>query len=153
MRMVSRLVLALTVLVAIHLAAPVAAPTPAMAQRAAPAANATDAREIRRVIRTQLDALRRDDAKTAFEQAAPSIQHRYATPDFFLKIVKRHYTPVYKAKAATFGRLAMWRGSLTQEVAIVAEDGQRYTAFYPMRKLPGGAWRIAGCMILKDSSI
>lgn len=116
-------------------------------------ASAADAQEIRRVIETQLDAFKRDDAKTAFSQAAPSIQRRYATPEFFLSIVKRHYTPVYRAKKATFGRLAMWRGSLTQEVSIVGEDGQRYTALYPMQKQANGRWRIAGCMILPNRSI
>lgn len=124
----------------------------AAAQTKTPASS-RDAKEIRRVIETQLDAFRRDDAKTAFQQAAPSIQRRYATPEFFLSIVKRHYTPVYRAKTATFGRLAMWRGSLTQEVAILGQDGQRYTALYPMQKQPNGRWRIAGCMILPNRSI
>ncbi len=144
-----------TLILVLSLAVPAGA-TVARAQdstRDKTATNPTDAREIRRVIRLQLDAFRRDDARTAFAQAAPSIQHRYATPEFFLSIVRRHYWPVYRARRATFGRLGMWRGSVTQEVSILGDDGQRYTAFYPMQRLPGGVWRIAGCMILKDASI
>lgn len=112
-----------------------------------------DAQAIRKVIQTQLNAFRRDDAASAFRMAAPSIQRRYRTPKFFLSIVRRHYAPVYRARVATFGRLAMWRGSLTQEVSILAADGRRYTALYPMQKQPDGSWRIAGCAIRKDSSI
>jgi hypothetical protein len=117
------------------------------------AATAADANEIRRVIRTQLHAFRRGDAGTAFRLAAPSIQARYGTPEYFLAIVRRHYSPVYRSRTASFGRLAMWRGSVTQEVAIVAEDGRRYTALYPMQRLARGVWRIAGCLILHDRSI
>src|SRR5215813_5124642 len=51
----------------------------------------TDRTAIRTVIERQLDALRQDDAASAFALASPEIQAKFETPERFLTMVRTSY--------------------------------------------------------------
>src|SRR2546429_5824937 len=72
---------------------------PAMAQ---PAVTADDLAEIRAVIARQIEALRRDDAESAFALVSPAVQQTYGTPERFLDVMRTSYRPVYRPAAIAF---------------------------------------------------
>lgn len=114
--------------------------------------DAGDSREIRQVIRTQLNAFLREDGKTAFGQAAPVIRLRFGTAENFMAMVRSGYRPVYRARDVRFGRLGRHRGRLIQEVRLTGPDGRRWTALYSMERQPDGSWRISGCRLVQPTA-
>src|SRR6266404_4298923 len=71
---------------------------------ARPAVTAGDLAEIRAVIIRQIEALRRDDAESAFALVSPAVQQTYGTPERFLDVMRTSYHPVYRPAAVTFSR-------------------------------------------------
>ncbi len=61
-----------------------------------------DRTAIRTVIERQLDALRQDDAASAFALASPEIQAKFETPERFLTMVRTSYQPVYRPRQVVF---------------------------------------------------
>ena len=104
----------------------------------------------RATITRQADALVRDDAATAYAQAAPSIQGMFPTPDVFLGMVRNSYRPVYRHRSFVFGKLLdLGADALSQDVAIQDEDGVDWTAVYSLERGADGEWRISGCRLVK----
>ena len=122
-----------------------AATLPARAQLAdlSPA----DRDTIRGVIQGQVDAFRRDDGGAAFGYASPEIQEMFGTPDIFMDMVRQGYQPVYRPRAFDFDAIVTLDGKPTQRVRVVGPDGRPVIAYYPMRRLPDGTWRIDGCYL------
>jgi hypothetical protein len=69
----------------------------------APARAADDVAAAQSVIRSQVEALGRDDAATAYSYAAPAIQEIFPQADFFMAMVRGSYAPVYRHKSFEFG--------------------------------------------------
>ena len=104
----------------------------------------------RAAITRQADALGRDDAATAYAQAAPAIQGMFPTADVFLGMVRNSYRPVYRHRSFMFGQARdLGDAGLSQDVAIQDEDGVDWTAEYSLERGPDGAWRITGCRLIK----
>ncbi|GJD45392.1 hypothetical protein AFCDBAGC_3264 [Methylobacterium cerastii] len=104
----------------------------------------------RATITRQAEALVRDDATTAYAQAAPSIQGMFPTADVFLGMVRNSYRPVYRHRSFVFGKLLdLGDGALSQDVAIQDEDGIDWTAVYSLERGADGQWRISGCRLMK----
>jgi len=47
-----------------------------------------------------------------------------------------------------FEKLVMVQGIPTQEVVLLAPDGDLVKALYLMEKQPDGTWKISGCFIV-----
>ncbi len=109
-----------------------------------------DRRAIRAVIETQIAAFRRDDGEAAFALASPDIQRIFRTPEIFMAMVRRDYQPVYRPRRVEFRDVVDLEGVPTQEVHVVAPDGQPVIALYPMQRQPDGSWRISGCYLLRS---
>lgn len=104
----------------------------------------------RATITRQAEALVRDDAATAYAQAAPSIQGMFPTADVFLGMVRNSYRPVYRHRTFVFGKTQdLPDDALSQEVAIQDEDGVDWTAVYSLERGADGQWRISGCRLMK----
>jgi hypothetical protein len=108
---------------------------------------AADRTAIRDVIRSQVEAFRRDDGETAFGFASPSIRQMFGTSEIFMDMVRQGYQPVYRPRLFEFGEIVTLHGQITQKVHVVGPDGRAVTAFYPMTQLPDGSWRIDGCYL------
>ena len=115
----------------------------------------TDRVAIRTVIERQLDALRQDDAASAFALASPEIQAKFETPERFLTMVRTSYQPVYRPRQVVFRDLTTLEGQPTQAVLLVGPDGVPVLALYPMQQQPDGSWKTAGCYLvpLKDEKL
>jgi hypothetical protein len=122
--------------------------TAAAAQTPATGASASDRAAIHRVIEEQIAAFQRDDGGAAFGFASPTIQAMFGSPDNFMEMVRRGYTPVYRPRAVEFGELLDVDGTLIQLVDLIGPDGLPAVAAYEMQRQPDGVWRINGCQLL-----
>jgi Domain of unknown function (DUF4864) len=101
------------------------------------------------IIRSQMEALGRDDAVTAYSYAAPAIQNIFPQPDIFLGMVQRTYTPIYRHKSFEFGEGRAADGKIAQQVHIVDADGVPWEGLYTLEQQPDGSLKISGCVLLK----
>ena len=108
---------------------------------------AADRQAIREIIQSQVEAFRRDDGPAAFGYATPEIQRMFGTSDVFMDMVRQGYQPVYRPRLFQFEDIVSLNGQPTQKVRVIGPDGRKVNAFYPMRRLPDGSWRIDGCYL------
>lgn len=110
---------------------------------------AQDRIAIQAVIERQLAAFLKDDANAAYGFAAAAIRKMFPNPDIFMSMVQRGYPQVYRSKRAQFGAITSMQGQPTQKVLIEGQDGSLVWAYYVMRRMGDGSWRIAGCYLVK----
>jgi hypothetical protein len=108
----------------------------------------------RAVITLQAEAFGRDDAPTAYAQAAPAIRDIFPNADLFLGMVRTQYQPVYRHRSFVFGQARdVGEAGVSQSVAIQDQYGVDWTAEYTLERQPDGAWRITGCRLVKAPGI
>jgi hypothetical protein len=116
---------------------------------AAPARAADDVAAAQGIIRSQVEAIERDDAATAYSYAAPAIQNLFPQADIFLGMVQRTYTPIYRHKSFEFGEGRAADGKIAQAVHIVDAEGVPWEGLYTLEQQPDGSIKISGCVLLK----
>ena len=127
---------------AVLLAAVLAAPIPARAEDDMSAAQA--------IIRSQVDAFKRDDAAGAYACASPLIHELFPQADLFMGMVQTGYPPVYRHKRFEFGPATTTPdGKITQRASIVDTDDVAWEALYTLERQDDGSLKISGCMLLK----
>ncbi len=104
---------------------------------------------IRDVIAGQLEAIGRDDGPGAFAFASPTIRTRFQTPEIFMDMVRRQYSPVYRPSEISFQDLRKGPRGPVQEVLLVGPDGQVVIALYFMEQQPDASWKINGVQLVK----
>lgn len=108
----------------------------------------------RAVITVQAEAFGRDDAPTAYAQAAPAIREIFPNADLFLGMVRTQYQPVYRHRSFVFGQgKDLGETTVSQSVAIQDEHGTDWSAEYTLERQADGAWRITGCRLVKAPGI
>lgn len=115
----------------------------------APVCAADDVATAQSVIRSQVEALDRDDAATAYSYAAPGIQGIFPEAGIFLGMVQRNYPPIYRHKSFEFGEARIENGIIGQSVHIIDADGVPWEALYTLEQQPDGSLKITGCSLLK----
>ena len=116
---------------------------------ATPACAADDVATAQAIIRSQVEALGRDEAATAYSYAAPAIHDMFPQADIFMSMVQRSYAPVYRHKSFEFGEARASNGTIAQRVHIVDENGEAWEALYTLEQEPDGSVKIIGCVLLK----
>lgn len=119
---------------------------------AGPAAAADEASrsEARATVERQIEAFRKDDAATAYAQAAPAIQNMFPSADTFIAMVKRGYSPVYRARRFSVDRIEdAGDDGIALGVTLQDDEGVDWMALYTLEKQSDGAWRINGCKLVK----
>jgi hypothetical protein len=109
----------------------------------------TDLAEIRGVINRQIDAFRRDDAKSAFALVSPGVQQAFGTPERFLDTVRMAYRAVYRPATVAFLDLMVFSGEVVQQVQIIDRAGSVWVAYYAMQRQRDGTWRTHGCHLVQ----
>ncbi len=110
----------------------------------------TEKAEFQRIITAQISAFQADDGPTAYSFAAPVVRNIFPTPEIFMSMVKRGYSPVYRPQSFNFTEaLIDPLGRPAQKMLVVGPDGKTYEALYSMEKQPDGTWRISGCTLLE----
>jgi hypothetical protein len=116
---------------------------------ASPASAADDVAAAQGVIRSQVEALGRDDAAAAYSYAAPAIRDVFPQADIFMDMVRRSYAPVYRHKSFEFGEARASGGKIAQRVHIIDADGIPWEALYTLELEPDGSVKISGCVLLR----
>jgi hypothetical protein len=116
---------------------------------ASPAGAADDVATAQTVIRSQVEALGRDDAAAAYSFAAPAIQGMFPQADIFMDMVRRSYAPVYRHKSFEFGEARVANGQIAQRVHIIDAEGVPWEALYTLEQQPDGSVKIIGCVLLR----
>lgn len=116
---------------------------------ASPSRAADDVATAQGVIRSQVEALRRDDAAAAYSHAAPAIREIFPQADNFMAMVRGSYAPVYRHRSFEFGEARVADGRIAQRVHIVDGDGVAWEALYTLEQQPDGSLKITGCTLLK----
>jgi hypothetical protein len=117
------------------------------ALRAQPALTTDEAREVRAVIRAQLDALAADDAQQAFSFASDEIRRRVGTAQAFMAMVRDSYPAVYRPASVAFLKLERRGDRVQQAVQLTDSRGRPWLALYEMQRLGDRTWRVAGCVL------
>ena len=100
---------------------------------AAPADAVTDdIAAAQRVIRSQEQAIGRDDAEAAYAG-----------------MVQKNYRAVYRHKSFEFGLSRSVDGVIIQDVQIIDTDGDAWAARYILERQPDGSLKINGCTLTK----
>jgi Domain of unknown function (DUF4864) len=110
---------------------------------------AEDVTTAQSVIRSQEEAISRDDAATAYTFAAPSIRSIFRSPETFMYAVRNGYAPVYRHKSFEFGRAATLERKIIQEVHIFDTDGVAWLALYTLEQQSDGSLKISACVLSK----
>ena len=117
---------------------------------AAPADAVTDdIAAAQRVIRSQEQAIGRDDAEAAYALAAPGIKYIFPDATTFLGMVQKNYRAVYRHKSFEFGLSRSVDGVIIQDVQIIDTDGDAWAARYILERQPDGSLKINGCTLMK----
>jgi hypothetical protein len=115
-----------------------------------PAVAEDDVATAQAIIRSQVEALGRDDAAAAYSYASPGIHEMFPQADVFLGMVQRRYAPVYRHKSFEFGDSHAADGKIAQAVHIVDSDGVPWEALYTLEQQSDGSIKISGCMLIKS---
>ena len=116
---------------------------------ALPVRAADDVAAAQSVIRSQVEALGRDDAAAAYSHAAPAIKDIFPQADIFMSMVRQSYAPVYRHKSFEFGEARVSGGMIDQRAHIIDTDGVPWEALYTLEFEPDGSVKITGCVLLK----
>ena len=81
--------------------------------------------EIRAVINRQIDAFKRDDARSAFALVSPGVQEAFGTPERFLDTVRVSYRAVYRPAQVAFLGLHVCSSVLTRVSSAASVCHQR----------------------------
>ncbi|MCB1478844.1 MAG: DUF4864 domain-containing protein [Tepidamorphaceae bacterium] len=105
-----------------------------------------DKARVQAVITGQIEAFLQDDAAGAYSYAAPVIRRTFPTPEAFIAMVRRGYSPVYRPQSYSFGQYGMRGDTHIQSLDVIGPDGQYYVAVYTLMETDGG-FVITGCYI------
>ena len=132
------------------LAALLAMPALTMAKDAP--VTAAEARAVRSIIESQLDAFAKNDPVRAFSFAAPPIRRMFQTPERFMAMVRQAYPVVYRPASVTFLKPERIGGATIQVVRMTDSDGAPWLALYRMTREADKSWRIGGVELSRTGS-
>src|SRR5207253_7110859 len=108
------------------------------------AVTSTDLAEIRGVITKQIEALRRDDAQSAFALVAPGAQQAFRSAEKFLEVVRMAYRAMYRPARISFLDLMVIGDEVVQQVQLTDGSGAIWLAYYAMQRQRDGRWLATG---------
>jgi hypothetical protein len=116
---------------------------------ASPARSADETEAAKALIRSQVDAISKDDAAAAYAFASPGIQGIFPKSDVFLGMVKDRYPPIYRHRVFSFGDAREDNGQIAQEVFIIDADGVPWKGLYTVEREADGSLKISGCLLVQ----
>lgn len=119
----------------------------------APAASAEpftldDAKAVRRVVESQLEAFAQDDAAKAFSYAAPNVREAVGSPAGFMAMVRRGYPVVYRPATVAFLKPDGQDDDVIQRVHMTDAGGQSWLAIYGLQRQADKSWLITSCNVV-----
>lgn len=112
-----------------------------------------DAAAIHQVVQSQLEALSKDDAASAFELATPEKRTLIGDADSFLQLIKEEYGPIYRFQQAIFSEPALVDGNAIQMVRVTDSTSRVWLAVFWMQQGEDRSWKIDGCELLPTEAV
>ena len=121
--------------------------------RPAVSQNKQDIGNIQKVIRLQIEAMRKDDWEEAFKYASLDIRRSFGNAKTFQNMVLAKYRIVYQPRLISFKQVKLIKGTPVQEVYIIDYKGKSAMAMYFMRKDKNRDWRINGVQLFLSKKL
>ena len=117
------------------------------------ALTASDEKDVRAVVESQLAALARDDAAAAFSFAAPNVRAAVGTAGRFMDMVRKHYPAIYRPASTAFLTPEDHHGQVLQRVQLTDDSGNAWLALYSLQRQKDQFWRITGCQVVPNRGL
>ncbi len=115
-----------------------------------PTGSAQEPDTLKSIISRQIEAFRANDGPAAFGFASQQLQSFFQSPDRFMDMVRRQYSPVFRPDRFNFvGTTLETSGRPVQIVEIVDKSGLTWIATYLFEQHRDGTWRIAAVRLEK----
>jgi hypothetical protein len=112
-----------------------------------------DIGNIQKVIRLQIEAMRKDDWEEAFKYASLDIRRFFGNAKTFQNMVLAKYRIVYQPRLISFKQVKLIKGTPVQEVYMIDSKGKSAIAMYFMRKDKNRDWRINGVQLFLSKKL
>ena len=112
-----------------------------------------DIENIQKVIRLQIEAMRKDDWEEAFKYASLDIRRSFGNAKTFQNMVLAKYRIVYQPRLISFKQVKLIEGTPVQEVYMIDSKGKSAMAMYFMRKDKNRDWRINGVQLFLSKKL
>ena len=112
-----------------------------------------DIGNIQKVIRLQIEAMRKDDWEEAFKYASLDIRRSFGNAKTFQNMVLAKYRIVYQPRLISFKQVKLIKGTPVQEVYMIDSKGKSAMAMYFMRKDKNREWRINGVQLFLSKKL
>ena len=112
-----------------------------------------DIGNIQKVIRLQIEAMRKDDWEEAFKYASLDIRRSFGNAKTFQNMVLAQYRIVYQPRLISFKQVKLIKGTPVQEVYMIDSKGKSAMAMYFMRKDKNRDWRINGVQLFLSKKL
>lgn len=112
-----------------------------------------DIGNIQKVIRLQIEAMRKDDWEEAFKYASLDIRRSFGNAKTFQNMVLAKYRIVYQPRLISFKQVKLIKGTPVQEVYMIDSKGKSAMAMYFMRKDKNRDWRINGVQLFLSKKL
>lgn len=114
---------------------------------------ANSAQAITGVVRLQLEAFADDDAEKAFSLSTETTRNLAGTPNEFMQVIRRKFTPIYRHRQAFFSEPEIIGPHALQVVQLIDHDNLIWIAIYQVEQETDGAWRIDGCQLFETDDM
>ena len=112
-----------------------------------------DIGNIQKVIRLQIEAMRKDDWEEAFKYASLDIRRSFGNAKTFQNMVLAKYRIVYQPRLISFKQVKLIKGTPVQEVYIIDYKGKSAMAMYFMGQDKNRDWRINGVQLFLSKKL
>ena len=112
-----------------------------------------DIGNIQKVIRLQIEAMRKDDWEEAFKYASLDIRRSFGNAKTFQNMVLAKYRIVYQPRLISFKQVKFIKGTPVQEVYLIDYKGKSAMAIYFMRQEKNRDWRINGVQLFLSKKL
>lgn len=109
-----------------------------------------EAKKVRAVIETQLQAFADDDAERAFAANTPGVREAFGSAGHFLALVRGGYPMIVHPASISFMQPELHGNAVVQLAEIVDEQGKSWLALFFLEQQPDESWRIAGCLVAEN---
>ena len=109
-----------------------------------------EVKAFREVIALHINAINSNDAEAAYRLATPQIQSLFPTPQAFMRTARKLYQPIYEAEQYSFEKAIVLEREIIQPVRIAMSPDLPLLAMFILEQQSDGAWKIGGCVLLRD---
>jgi len=105
---------------------------------------------VQQVVRQQLAAFAKQDAKSAFALADPDLRTQFGDAEAFLATVREQYPMLMQASSVLFLKPETDGTIAVQKVRISDEGGSAWSLTYLLNRQQDDQWRISGCVVTPE---